>query len=476
LLARLDVAVNPEVIVVGGGLAGIAAAYRLGAAGKRVLLIESRPRLGGRASSFHDLATDSEVDNCQHVAMGCCTAFLELCGEFGIAQEFVPAKELYFIGPDGRVNRFGASGLPAPLHLAWSFWRLSYFSMAEKLSLARGLAALAKLTPQAAARFAHFEAWLDGKKQSARLKQLFWHTVCVSALSETLDRIEVLAARKVFVDGFVAHRDAWRVLIPRVPFDVLYAGPVKATLSKVGVEVQTGVALEKLVTDGEKVMSLQLRGGGTIAAEQYVVAVPFYRLLSLLPDELARHPDVASIGQLEGAPISSIHLWVDRELTKLPHAVFVEGIVQWVFNRTVLDGQSDETLKGFYYQVVVSASRNLAGLSQGEIAARVLKELAIAFPAAKECQVLHSRQVTEHRAVFAPLAGHQGLRPAQQSPLENLQWAGDWTQTGWPATMEGAVRSGALAANNVLRRLGQEPWPIAPPLPVAWASRLLFGL
>lgn len=467
---------NPEVIVVGGGLAGIAAAYRLGSAGKRVLLIESRPRLGGRASSFHDLATDSEVDNCQHVAMGCCTAFLELCRDLGIAQEFVPAKELYFVGPDGRVNRFRAAGLPAPFHLAWSFWRLSYFSVGEKLSLARGLAALVKLTPKAAARFSHFEAWLVEHKQSARLKQLFWHTVCVSALSETLDRIDVMAARKVFVDGFVAHRDAWRVLIPRVPFDVLYAGPVKAALGRVGVEVRTGVALEKLASDREKVTSLQLRGGGTLAADQYVVAVPFHRLISLLPDELAQHPNVASICQLEVAPISSIHLWVDRELTTLPHAVFVEGIVQWVFNRTVLDGQSDQTTKGFYYQVVVSASRNLAGLSQGEIATRVLKELAIAFPAAKDCRIVHSRQVTEHRAVFAPLPGHEVLRPTQQSPIANLQWAGDWTQTGWPATMEGAVRSGALAANNVLGRLGEEPRPIAPPLPVAWASRMLFGL
>ena len=202
------------------------------------------------------------------------------------------------------------------------------------------------------------------------------------------------------------------------------------------------------------------------------------RAADLLPAELATNPVVRDFTQLESAPISSLHLWLDRPITDLPHAVLIGQLSQWLFNRTELSGSAAEGLpfRSHYYQIVISASRDLAGRSADDVQQVVLSELGEIWPAAREATVLHRRLVTEHRAVFSVRPGADRLRPPQQSPVGNLQWAGDWTRTGWPATMEGAVRSGYLAVENVLERLGRPERVLQPDLPTAFWSRRLFGI
>ena len=218
-----------------------------------------------------------------------------------------------------------------------------------------------------------------------------------------------------------------------------------------------------------------------------MVALPFFRVLSVLPESLVTHADLQGIKQLEPAPISSIHLWFDRPITDLPHAVLVDRLCQWVFNRTAIEAiqiqqvsepnsNKARLVDAYYYQIVISASHNLEGCSKEEIQEKVLKELTDVWPIVANAKLLHSRQVTEHRAVFSPVPGVDALRPVQQSPVANLQLAGDWTQTGWPATMEGAVRSGYLAASNILKRRGHHDDVLQPDLPTATLSRLIFGL
>jgi len=464
-----------KVLIIGGGLAGLAAAVALAERRVPALVLESRPRLGGRASSFLDPTTDAWVDNCQHVVMGCCTNFFHLMRTVGLESCFRREKVLYFLGSSGKPDRFAASNLPCPLHLAGAFGGLSYLTWRDKLAIANGLRALAKADDPYLEEMS-FAAWLAEQHQPPKAVEGFWHVVLVSALSETLDRIAVPPARKVFVDGFLRHRDGWQVSIPTVPLEELYGSRLIAWLAERGVQVRLQAGVEQLVMDNGRINSARLRDGTQIAADEFVLAVPWHRVAGLLPGELAAHPTVQKLAQLESAPITSIHLWFDRPITNLPHAVLINRLSQWMFNRTALAQSPPSAMAGHYYQIVISASRDLAGRSQDDIRAAVVDELAAIWPVTRDAKLLHQRLVTEHRAVFSVRPGSDALRPSQQSPVANLQFAGDWTQTGWPATMEGAVRSGYLAVENVLRRRGRDERVLQPDLPTARLSRWLCGV
>ncbi len=475
-----------RIVIVGGGLAGLAAAVALTARGFPCTIIESRPRLGGRASSFHDSTTNTEIDNCQHVTLGCCTNFRHFCQTTGIAEFFRREPALYFIGPSGNADRFASSSLPAPLHLTSAFARLSYLSLKDKYSLATALRSLARPVSEQD-ESESFAKWLARHGQSQTVIDRFWFVVLVSALSESLERISVSHARKVFVDAFLAHRDGWYVDVPNVPLEVLYGGRLTDWLTSRGTSIRLLTAAEMVELENDQVTGIRLGTDEVVEGDEFVVALPFFRVLSVLPESLTTHVDLQGIKQLEAAPISSIHLWFDRPITSLPHAVLVDRLCQWVFNRSAVeavqirqmsDPNSTEShfVDSYYYQIVISASHDLEGHSKEETQQQVLKELAEVWPIVKEAKLLHSRQVTEHRAVFSPVPGIDALRPAQQTPVANLQLAGDWTRTGWPATMEGAVRSGYLAASNILTRLGHHDDVLQPDLPIATLSRLMFGL
>ncbi|WP_052301613.1 hydroxysqualene dehydroxylase HpnE [Planctopirus limnophila] len=472
-----------RVTIVGGGLAGMAAAAALVHHQVPIRLLESRPRLGGRASSFRDQVTGEAIDNCQHVAMGCCTNFIRFCEMTGIRQHFEPARELYFFGPQGEMTKFAASRLPAPLHLAGAFFRLSYLSLSEKLALGRALSRLAVATETSIT----FADWLKNQHQPPRVIDHFWNVVLVSALSESLDRIGLQQARKVFVDGFLRNPQGWVVEIPQQPLEELWAGPVRQYLEANHglVEVGQGVAKVELChvnhphsqADGWRVTGLTMRDSRMIPTGEMIVALPWYRLGEIFPEESPLAEIIAQARQLEAAPISSVHLWYDRPITDLPHATFVSGLCQWLFIKPREAGAPEQAQEAAHYgyQVVISASRVLAGQSQEKIIEQVENELRGYFPALGDAHRVHARVVTEHKAVFSPLVGSEALRPAQQSPIANLQLAGDWTKTGWPATMEGAVRSGFLAAENVLRRLDQPAKVLVEDLPTSRLPRLVWG-
>lgn len=462
-----------RVVIAGGGLAGLAAAEALSARGLNVVLLEARPRLGGRASSFEDRATGTRIDNCQHVSLGCCTNFRHFCERSGIDTAFRTEPSLTFIARDGRPNRFSATGLPAPLHLFFAFNGLSYLKFADRARLAAGLKALAKTDPESL-EDEPFDAWLARNGQTEDAVNRFWHVVIVSALSESLDRVSAAHARKVFVDAFLAHRDAWKVQIPTAPLEELYGSRLTEHLNGQGASIRTSAGIKRLLSDGDGVTTVELRSGEQVAGDEFILAVPQNLLRSLVPDGLRAWPVLDEIDRIETAPISSVHLWYDRPITDLPHAVLVDRLSQWMFNRTALQGAAPDGR--YYYQVVISASREIDGTPSNDVIAAVRDELAETFPAAREAILTHSRLVTEHRAVFSVTPGSDRLRPPQQTPIGNLQLAGDWTQTGWPATMEGAVRSGYLAAENVLARLGRPEKLVQPDLPVARLSRWLFGL
>lgn len=470
-------------------MAGLACAVTLADRGLPVSLLESRPRLGGRASSFEDKQTGQLIDNCQHVSMGCCHEFNRFCETVGIADSFQREKELYFVGPAQpgpatpastfKVNRFAANSLlPTPLHLLPAFSGLSYLSRREKLDLAWGLKALARISVDTE-NDVTISDWLTAHGQSPHSIERFWNVVLVSALSERLDRISLAHARKVFVDGFLRARDNWHVLIPNAPLEQLYGQVILQRLLKQDARVSLQTGVRQIEITDNWVTGVQLRDGRQINCGRVVVAVPHQRVLELLPDSFAGRERIAGIADLEEAPITSVHLWFDREITDLPHAVFVDCLSQWMFNRTRIMGASDE--KGFYYQIVISASHALTASGRGErtqqeIINAVVEELARVWPEVNQAKLKHSRMVTEHQAVFSVTPGVDRLRPSQQTEVAGLYLAGDWTSTGWPATMEGAVRSGLLAAEFLLSDLGRQESILLPPEKTSILSKILFRL
>jgi squalene-associated FAD-dependent desaturase len=452
---------GPHVAVVGGGLAGLAAAAALTDAGCRVTLLEARRRCGGRAASFEDPVAGGLVDACQHVAMGCCTNFLDLCRWGGIDAALRRDRTLWFIGPEGdRSSCTPSRRLPAPLHLAPLLVSMRHFSLVEKLALAIGMARLARHRPTATADAATALEWLRSIGQPERVIRLFWQPVLESALGESIDLVSVAASRKVIVDGFLAHRDAADLMVPTQPLGVLFGERLAARLAARGCAVRTGAAVASIERDRGRAVAV-VTGDERLPCDGVVVAVPWKAAARLLPDMVAVGDE-----RLAGSPITAVHLWFDRDVLDVPHAVLVGRVSQWVFRGAPGDG---------HCQVVISASRGLLQGDRRAIVETVVAELREIFPAARAAELRDARVVTDPTAVLSVRPGVESLRPPAVTGVPNLVLAGDWTATGWPSTMEGAVRSGRLAAAAVGRNLGVPVRGPAPDLPTSPLTRLLAG-
>jgi squalene-associated FAD-dependent desaturase len=465
----------PHVAIVGGGLAGLAAAASLVGRDVRITLFESRPRLGGRASSFQDPATGEMVDNCQHVSMACCTNLADFCKKVGISDLFKRVPDVLFLSPEGKLSRLEAGPLPAPLHLSGSFLRANYLGWFERLRVAFGVACLVKKPIDQPDE--PFESWLRRHGQTDRTIERYWGTVLISALNERLDRMDTGHARKVFVDGFLRNRDGYRMEIPLAPLGEIYGTRLERWLAVEGVEVRLSTGVKSVEIDDEgHLKGLRLRSGEAIDADFVVLAAPFDRVAGFLSEAiLERIPSLKSLESIEASPITGVHLWFDRRVCPHEHVVTVGRLVQWVFDHSAIQGRSTPGGQGQYLQVVISASYDLLALDKNQILQAVLADLTAIWPEAKDAKLLRSWVVTEHGATFAVRPGIDNLRPGQRTPIEGLFLAGDWTKTGWPATMEGAVRSGYLAAEGVLDDLCQPGGLLQPDLPAGWLARTLLG-
>ena len=469
---------HPRVVVVGGGLAGLSAAATLAESGFAVDVIESRRNCGGRAASFEDPQDGSLVDACQHVAMGCCTNFLDLCRRAGFGSELRRDRTLWFIGPDGTRSACTPAGwLPAPLHLLPLLFGMSHFSVWEKLTLSYGMMRLAvrqnivtdDSEPTAA-------CWLQSR-QPKRVIDLFWQPVIESALGESMDFVGISAVRKVVVDGFLAHPQAADLLVPTEPLGKLFGSKLVSWLRNQGVVVHTGRTVTGIQYDNSHDVTGVYCGEDVMLADAVILAVPWRAAARLVPDVL---PPVDE--SFIGSPITAVHLWFDRQIFDLPHAVLVGRVSQWVFQgeEEVMQAEEKKSARkgeeiGHHCQVVISASRGLCDGNREQLLETVVAELRDIFPEAQAAQLIRSRVVTDPTAVLSVRPGIDTVRPKAKTPVKNLFLAGDWTQTGWPSTMEGAVRSGRHAAAMLIESMNGTERPLVNDLQKNPVIRLLVG-
>ena len=466
--------------MIGGGLAGLSSAVALAEAGFRVRLLEKRPHLGGRAASYV-LPGGEHIDNCQHVTLGCCTNLEDFYRRVGAAGRIRFFDSLLFAAPDGQRGTIQAVPLPPPLHMAPSFLFFPLLGWADKQAIAKALLAIASRggrpadlsTSDGSGDNVTMLAWLQKNGQTPRAIRRFWEVILVSALDEELDRIDARYGIDVFWKAFLSTRGGYRVGIPRVPLGELYEGCRKA-LATQGGEVQLRAGVRGFhVVDG-RVVGVEREDGSVETADYYLAAVPQDILPELLPAEVVeREPVFSNLRNLRASPITGVHLWFDRHVMSEAFLTLLDSTTQWVFNKTQLNGgvESSES-GGQYLQLVISASYSLTSRSRQEIIAMCLEELRDVLPATREATLVKGTVVKEMSATFSPSPGSDRWRPAQKSPLPRLFLAGDWTSTGWPSTMEGAVRSGYLAAEAILSDAGTPRKFLQPDLRAEGLARL----
>jgi squalene-associated FAD-dependent desaturase len=450
-----------SVIVIGGGLAGLAAGVSLAEAGWRVQLFEQRPFLGGRATSYV-LPDGEHVDNCQHVTLGCCTNLEDFYRRVGSANKIEFFDRLLFLDPQGRRGEIAAGILPAPFHMTGSFATYPHLTLWDKLSIAQAMLDILK----SKGKPADLEEdggismlrWLRRRKQTRGAIERFWRVVLVSALDEELDRTDARFGVDVFWKAFLSNSTGYRMGVPVVPLANLYDG-CKAEIERRGGEVTLRAPVRGLKIENGEIAGVRFDEGREEHADAYIFAVPHSALAELLPESLKQNdPALANLGKINVSPITGVHFWFDRPVMKEPFVTLLDTTTQWIFNKTALYGDSSGTAKnesaGQYLQLVISASYDLLQKPRQEIIDLCLGEVWQALPAAREAQLVKATVIKEAAATFSPEPGVDRWRPKQETAVRRLFLAGDWTNTGWPATMEGAVRSGYLAAEAVLRVAG----------------------
>lgn len=419
----------PSVVIAGGGLAGLASAAALGSLGYQVDLHEARPFLGGRATSYALPSSNGDaetIDNCQHILLRCCVNLLDLYSRLGVLDSIEFAREFVFIEPGGRRSTLSAGLLPAPLHFTESFLRLKYLSLSEKLALTRALLAIKQQRLRADLDQITMAEWLASQGQPQRVVNRFWRQILVSAVNEDL---EIMSARwgfQVFWLGFLCSGTSHQMGVPAVPLGELYCSDGWRSLPNVRFHLKSPV--RRITPEGAETTT------GRFKADFYISALPWDRAPEL-------SPAIRAI-PMESSPITGVHLWFDRPVVDVPHATLLDRTIQWMFNKD--DGR--------YVQLVISASRSLSSRSRSEIIDLATAELSEFFPEVKQATLIRGHVVKEMHATFSASCGLP--RPTAVTSDPSIFLAGDWTDTGWPSTMEGAVRSGYLAAEAVVSRAG----------------------
>jgi hydroxysqualene dehydroxylase len=443
-----------RVVVIGAGFAGLAAAVRLAYSGCQVVVVEEAPRLGGRATAFTDRETGERVDNGQHVLFGCYRETYAFLGRLGTAVKAPLQRRLrlVMVGDDGRRSTLECPDLPAPWHLIVGLMRWNALSGADRVSAARLSGLLFAVRRRGAAAVAGeiapeltVSAWLAARGQTPRLRDWLWHPLAIAALNQS----PAIAAAGPFVrvvgELFGPRRDDAAIGLPAVPLDELYAAPAERLIAERGGRVLTKTSARIVLDDRGRIAGVRA-GEEMVPADRVVSSVPWHAFSRIwsgaVPQSLAGI--AANAAATGSSPIVTVNLWLDGPVTSDQFIGLVGGPMHWIFNKAALYG--DRTA---HLSIVSSGAVELASMDNDAVVKEAWSQLMRALPAAVSRRVVRAVVVREHRATFS-LAPGSPPRPPAITPLPGFFLAGDWTDTGLPGTIEGAVLSGHHAADAVL--------------------------
>ena len=426
------------VIVIGGGPAGIAAACALAERGRKTLLLERAPQLGGRAASFNYSTMDEEIDYGQHVLMRCCTASIDLLQQLGMETSVRFQKSLHvpIVCDTGR-SVIASVPLPGPLHLLPSLIQYRPLSFRERVAVLRAGLLLLTQKPREEQTFAD---WLSSHGQTKRAIARLWEPICIATLNERSHAVSARAARMIFKKGFFSPHGAEMGLFT-LPLSRIFSAAIPFLRAQGG-EVRTEAPVRQILVEKGKVHGVELITGERIEANEVIAAIPPYDLLPLLPEAVISNPIFTRLEKIRFSPIVNLHLWFDRPVMEEPFLIAVDSPVQAIFDLTKIQGREGAT----HIVLSQSAARDLIDIPITTIKERLFSTLSALLPKAHKARLLDHLVIKSPRATFVPAPGSKVLRPGAQTPIGGLLLAGDYTATGWPSTIEGAIRSGRGAA------------------------------
>lgn len=439
-------------LIIGGGFAGLATAVELASAGRKVLLLERRSFLGGRAYSFTDRITGDTIDNGQHLMMGCYHQTLGFIEKIGATDKlrFQSTPRVDFLDETQGFATFRCPALPAPLHLVAGLARLGTIGWRDRLSALRVGVALCGLKGNRA-RLADLTVrhWLDELGQSRRLQNRFWDVIARATLNESPQLASADMFARVIEEAFLRTRKDSEMVIARVGLSELYTDGARNFIEARGGEIRLNSEVERIEVEDDRAVKVHLRGGSPVSVEKTLTsAVPPNALARLLPREVSdAYQGFRQLSQFKSSPIVSINLWYSDEVTNLEFVGLLDSQIDWVFNKNAIGGKRERRQ---HLALVISGAHEAARLTKEELLAMAEAEMRRFFPAARRERPVHSFVVREFEATISHTVGVSRLRPKQLTPIGNFFLAGDWTDTGLPATIESAVLSGRRCAEAIL--------------------------
>ena len=449
-----------HVVVLGGGISGMAAACELLDHGCAVTLIERRPYLGGRAFSFTDPATGSVVDNGQHVFLGCCLEYIRFLTKLGTLHKtyFQTSPHLRVLGAKGKLGHLRAWPLPAPFHMLPSFLTYPHLSWWDKLLALYGLAHIS-LTDRRRPSLdsISFYQWLKSHHQTERAIERFWDLIALPVLNDRAQDASAAMGVMAFQEGLLKGRHGANVGYARVGLSQLMGEAAAQYIRDRAGTLMLGRPMTRILTTEEVVSGIEMANQDIVRGDAYLSALPYDVLARTLPKAVLEQGSLGGITALSSSPIVNVHIWYDRPVMEGDFLAVLDSPLQWVFNKSLIlleeGGDCQEgPPRGQYVSLSVSGAWEYIRQPKRELEMHFLTAMAQAFPAAADARVEKVIIVKQEQATFRCLPGVATLRPGVDTPLDNLFLAGEWTDTGWPSTMEGAVRSGLRAAHAVVNR------------------------
>jgi hydroxysqualene dehydroxylase len=442
----------PDVIVIGGGLSGLSAAVKLSNLGAKILLCEQKPNLGGRTYSFFDKKTGDVVDNGQHLLVGACHKTIEYLKTIG-THDFLKIQErpnLNFYHPTRGITAFKIPSLPKPFDLIVAMLKYQGLSFRERQELLKVGIALRRMDQKSEANLLHqtAEEWLITLKQSDVVRRTFWYPMLVSVMNELPNQASAFLFARSLNKSFLGNQSDAALLMPVVGQSELFVNHAEELIKKNHGKVFKGLGAKRIIIENSKVTGVEL--DRKLVTKYVVCSVPYFGLQKIIPNEVMQMSPFNKVFSFKSSPIIGINLWFDREVMDIDFLGLIDKDIHWVFNkrRIMCEIQKPEN----YITAVISCAYKYINLTNDELVALAIKDLTEVFPKFKKATLVHTLVIKERKATLSVTPEIQKCRPDCETGVDNLFLAGDWINTGLPATIEGAVQSGYDCARRITDR------------------------